>query len=695
MNIKAGTRSSNLAVTQTGNTLNRINDLFPQINFELVKMSSPGDRDKQSDLITSAQDFFTEDLDNALLNNDIDCAIHSAKDLPAIIHKDIDWFWLPWREDPRDAIIENQNANKDKLVIGVSSERRIEYAKKHYPNAELIPIRGNIEERIAQVDDGTFDLFIIAGAALNRLGLEHRISKWISLEDLPAPAGQGYIAVTFRKNDKRFCELRKLFSKTVVFAGSGAGDENGVTLATVEALQNCEVCLYDALSSNAVLKYVNKSAEMVYVGKRSGEHSIKQDEICELIANYARQGKRVVRLKGGDPGVFGRLAEEVDTLNDLKIAYRVLPGISSLNMATSTTGLLLTRRGLSRGFSVMTPRAAETGKYLYIDQKERADFPAAYFMSISEIKNITDNLISEGKNKDCPATVVYSAGRPEQKIFTSTIAKLAEEIVILDRNKAPGLLLIGENFNSDFLFQNHGALKNKKILLTCSENIMKKAEQEVLELGGIPIKLPLIKLRSSQCNIKTDKYDCLIVTSPAAVDCLIEKMQEEKCDFRSLPKIMVSGPETEKRFIDNGIYPDFVANKNYGAEGLIEIAKKMIKKDWRVLRLKSDLATNLIKETLEQECGCEVREEILYHNEIIKYDSLPEFDIAVFASSSAISAFKENFGLDILKDKTSAVIGNPSEKTLLEFDKSLDVIKPKNATIKETILEIALKEIGM
>ncbi len=210
---KAGTRPSSLALTQTRAALDRIEGLLEGVTFEMRPIASVGDTDRTTDLRESPPDFFTRELDAALLRGDIDLAVHSAKDLPDPMPGNIDWFWLPWREEPRDVLILSKGRTVSDLpanpVIGVSSDRREAYCTNRFPDGIQKNIRGNIEERIAQVDDGTYDIVVMAAAALIRLGIEERITEWIGLDELEVPEGQGYLAITLRKNEPS--PLRTLF----------------------------------------------------------------------------------------------------------------------------------------------------------------------------------------------------------------------------------------------------------------------------------------------------------------------------------------------------------------------------------------------------------------------------------------------------------------------------------------------------
>ena len=322
--FRAGTRNSPLALWQTSQVLDRLGALFPDAQFDVQEVTTPGDTDRTTDLRESPLDFFTRTLDEAVLNREVDFAVHSAKDLPASVADGLDWFWLPDSGDRRDCLI----GSLEPKTIGVSSDRRAAYATDRFPNAKQLPIRGTIEERIAQVDDGTFDLIIIAGVALQRLGLEERITEWISLEALDTPEAQGALAITFRKNDPRMVAIRNLFVKSATFVGAGV-TEGHCTLDGIRALQTAEICLYDALMDDSLLKHLSEGAQKVFVGKR-------QDEVNQLLCDCVRKGKRTVRLKASDDGIFG---EEVDALEDFSLASRVIPGISAMQTAADGTGI--------------------------------------------------------------------------------------------------------------------------------------------------------------------------------------------------------------------------------------------------------------------------------------------------------------------------------------------------------------------
>ncbi|MCA1810263.1 MAG: hypothetical protein LC725_12590, partial [Lentisphaerae bacterium] len=371
--FRVGTRGSPLALIQQRQAVDCLRALLPALEFRSVELHTPGDLDRATDLRDSPPDFFTRTLDEALLEGRIDLAVHSAKDLPEPLPSGLDWFWLPQAADRRDALV----GSLQPRVIGVSSERRCAYARRRFPDAALKPVRGNIGERLQQLDEGRFDLLIMAGAALQRLGLAERIAAWIPLDELATPEAQGALAVTFRQGDPRLSRIRGLFVKAVTFAGAGVGAGH-LTLEALRVLQLADVCLHDALVDPAALEWLPAGAVRLDVGKRQGAQSRPQDEINRLLCDTARRGLRTVRLKGGDPGIFGRLAEETEALEQLGLPFRVIPGISAMQAAAAESGILLTRRGTARGFTVITPRLAggATGP---VNSAARAGLPVVFY----------------------------------------------------------------------------------------------------------------------------------------------------------------------------------------------------------------------------------------------------------------------------------------------------------------------------
>lgn len=239
-----GARGSRLSMAQTRGAADFLKAEFPGTEYRIVAVETPGDRDLTTPIERSAPDFFTRDLDDAVREGRVDFAVHSAKDLPERIADDLDWFWLPNREEPCDCLVFRKNLDDDRpLRIGVSSERRREYALKRYPDAEVLPIRGAIDARLAQLKPGGFDAVIMAKAALNRLyfskdAFPETVSHMmeIPLSELEPPEAQGYLAVVFRAGDERLLRMRERFATAVRFVSAGVGDAGMCTVAGVRDL---------------------------------------------------------------------------------------------------------------------------------------------------------------------------------------------------------------------------------------------------------------------------------------------------------------------------------------------------------------------------------------------------------------------------------------------------------------------------
>ncbi len=700
LHFKVGTRSSELSRIQTADALDNIKALIPAASFDVFPYSSPGDENMSIRLDISAPDFFTKFLDDAVIQGEIDCAIHSAKDLPEDMGELLDWFWLPWGEDARDSIVVRADKDLSDLgenpIIGVSSDRRESFCRDRFPGAVLKSIRGNIRQRLEQLDAGDFDILIVAAAALVRLNLTSRITEWISLSDLETPPGQGRLALTFRRGDRSFQRLRGLFVKPVVMVGSGPGHPEYCTEAGIKALRRCDICLFDALSPTSLLERMRPDAERVDVGKRRGSYAVSRESLDGMIGDLCRQGKKVVRLKGGDPGIFGRLAEEVGVLQDLGLPYRVIPGVSSLNAATTGTGLLLTRRGQSRGFTVITPRLAH-GNSRGIGADVRRNLALAVFMAVDNVQEIVTELLSEGRLETEPAAMIFGAGTADQTVLTGSLRDIAAQV---DEavTTAPGLLLVGKIADSSNLYSHDaGALENKRVLITCSDTLQEAAAHEVMDYNGVPVEFPLIRLdpepAASRVVADIGNFDWITLTSPAAVRCLFSILAEhESVDIRSLPRIMVSGAGVARVLRDYGVNADIVPTEKFSADSMQAAAGKVIRPGDRVLRLRSELASGGVEEFLAG-CGAVVTDCVLYRNTHVPHDDLPPFDSVFFASSSAVIAFVTDWGSGKLNGKVSVAIGAPTARALEEFGLEATVV-PQEATVAAGISALAAWHVG-
>ena len=312
--VKIASRSSPLALVQIEEIIRDLKALDCVFDYKVLKFETAGDKDKTTPLTRSSDDFFTDAIDRALLENKADIAIHSAKDLPQNLHEVLKIFALTQGLDAQDAWAGRVHW-KDlplKAKVGTSSVLRQKQILGMRPDLTIVQIRGTINERLQLIKESKVDGIVVAACALKRLKLESEIKDIFPWEGMPL---QGQLAVVGRRNDH---ELENLFKGIdvrlsygkVTLVGAGPGDPELITLKGVKVLEGADCIFYDYLVDASLLKYAPQ-AEHIYAGKRKGEHSLSQEDLSRLLKEKALAGKNVVRLKGGDPLIFGRGADEI------------------------------------------------------------------------------------------------------------------------------------------------------------------------------------------------------------------------------------------------------------------------------------------------------------------------------------------------------------------------------------------------
>ena len=701
-----GARGSALSLAQTAGALDFLRARFPGTDYRVVTVETPGDRDLTTPIEKSAPDFFTRDLDEAVRDGRIDFAVHSAKDLPPEIADDLDWFWLPERADPRDCWVVRAGGplgerslpggRLDELAlpregrasarpparevpmckrIGVSSERRAAYAKKVYPKARLLPIRGSIDSRIQQLRDGRYDAVLMALAGITRLygGTPPGVELIpIPFEELTPPEAQGYLAVVFRAGDARLMEMRAYFVKAVRFVSAGVGDAGLCTVRGLRDLEEADVVLADELLGKGLVRGNLSTGKMpvVPVGKRCGAHTMKQAEITQLICDEVRKGRRVVRLKGGDAGLFGRLAEETDALTALRIPFVVRPGVSALVAATTGTGLLLTRRGESRGFTAYTPRSTGT------------ETPQVAFMATRMASEEARRLVREGWAKTTPCAFVFDAAGPREEVRTATLGTMRKILPAKEEDR-PGLFIVGR-VAAHGGWPRLGVLAGRRVLVTCSDAVQERAVTAVEDHGGRPIRWPLIELRATRAfGEEVAEYDAIVLTSPSAVRIFFANCT---CDVRRLGAFYTCGAGTDAELRRHGISSDVLPAKDFSAAGLVAEIKKLDLHGKRVLRLRSAKAGADVARALRC-AGAKVDDVVFYENRACAPEgALPPLDDVFFASASAVESFLARYGAGALRGKGVLVMGGPTRAALPKsFSAKARIFDILTATISGTV----------
>lgn len=519
------------------------------------------------------------------------------------------------------------------------------------------------------------------------------------IEYFRVPCGEGFgesraepenLVIGYRADDRRMLALRNLVIHPVILAGAGIGSAANTTLGALEAIRNCDVCLYDALLPAELTDYLPPTAASIPVGKRQGAHSVPQDEIGRLLVKYALGGARVVRLKGGDPAVFGRLVEETDLLQARQLPFRVLPGVGSYSVAAAACGILPARRGLARGFTIMAPRRGGSSAFEPLPPEERLRLPQIVYMGASVVPQLARQCLDEGFAPDTPVAVVFAAGTAEQKVVSSTLERAGSELAGL-REAAPGLVCIGSIADSALRFKTHAPLENMRILYCGAASGASKAAASIQRYGGYCIPMPMIELRATAhaADIAegVSAYDWLLITSPTCAQLFLATYVKAGLDLRLLPHVMVCGPGTLEPFQSCGIVPDLMPARQFGADGLIEALADAELAGCSVLRLQSNLADDRLTRELEKR-GAAVEAVQFYENRPLNYDGLPDADAAVFTCASSVDAFAEQFGEESLPGKLVCAIGAPTAGAAGKL-RGAEIVQAVQATIAGCVQTLA------
>jgi len=229
----------------------------------------------------------------------------------------------------------------------------------------------------------------------------------------------------------------------VYLVGGGPGDPDLLTFRALRLMQQCDVCVYDKLVSPEVMELVRRDAELIYVGKSRDQHTLPQEEINELLARLALEGKRVLRLKGGDPFIFGRGGEEIETLMQRGVPFQVVPGITAANGVSSYAGIPLTHRDYAQACLFITGHLKEGNLDLDWVAMSRPHQTVVIYMGLVGMEKICEQLITHGVSPDMPAAVVQQGTTQKQRVVVATLKDLAAKVKEA-RIRAPCLTIIGE-----------------------------------------------------------------------------------------------------------------------------------------------------------------------------------------------------------------------------------------------------------
>lgn len=485
----------------------------------------------------------------------------------------------------------------------------------------------------------------------------------------------------------------------VYLVGAGPGDVELATVKAVRLVTQADVVVFDALANPALLENVRPDAELVDAGKRAKAHTLTQDQINQLLVDRARAGKTVVRLKGGDPYVFGRGSEEAIFLHEQGVEVEVVPGLTSALAAPAYAGIPVTHRGIATTVTLITGHEDPTKSQTQVDYLALAQLAAhggtlCFYMGMGRLQVIADQLMQHGLGGDTPAAVVQWGTLAKQRSVRTTVLDL-QAAVDREGMAAPAIIVIGQVVGVDTT----GALNwfeqrplfGKTLVVTRTRQQVSELRWQLESLGAEVLEAPTIRIISPEDWAPVDaalrgvkSYDWLVLTSVNGVHGLRQRLAAMELDSRHLAGVKVAaiGGATAEALEGMGIRPDLVPAAFVAESLAAELIAREPMKGKRVLMLRADIARSLLREKL-CEVGATVDDVCIYQT--LPAEALPEevltalresrVDMVTFASSSTVRNFIELLGGErSLLDKVPiASIGPITTQTVLELGLRLEV----------------------
>ena len=470
----------------------------------------------------------------------------------------------------------------------------------------------------------------------------------------------------------------------VYIAGAGCGNEGLITVKLKSVMEKAECIIYDRLVNESILQYVKPDAELIYMGKENVEGGELQKKINEIIVEKSREGLTVLRLKGGDPFVFGRGGEEIEALIAENIDFEVIPGISSAIAVPAYAGIPVTHRGINTSFHVFTGHMKKDGIEHDYETVAKLEGTLVFLMGLGNLEKITENLIKHGKMPETPVAVIKNGTTAKQETYTGTLGTIAG-IVRENNVKAPVIIISGEvvNLREKMKWFENMPLFGKNILVTRNRDKQEEITSKIIEFGGQAINIPFINIEYLDFEMPDlSKYSTLLFNSLNSVIGFMRKIK----DMRVLGhlKIGVVGKKTDEEMKKYRIIPDFYP-KEYTVEKLAAESVNFTEEGENILFIVSNLSpvneekyTELYKRNYDKL--------VVYNTHKLKIDSekakkyVKESDILMFLSSSTFESFADSIHLsendemkEMLSKKILASIGPVTTKTIEKYGLKVEI----------------------
>ncbi len=447
----------------------------------------------------------------------------------------------------------------------------------------------------------------------------------------------------------------------VYLVGAGPGDPGLLTLRGKACIEKADVVVYDYLANRVFLDYASKKAELIYVGKKGGSHTMSQQNINKLIADKAKKGLNVARLKGGDPFIFGRGGEEAQELIKAGVSFEVIPGITSAIAVPAYAGIPLTHRDHTSTVAFITGHEDPTKEKSGIawDKLATGAGTLVFLMGVGNLSKISERLMECGRSPETPIAVIHRGTVSAQRTIVGCLGDIVQKIE-KETVRPPSIIVVGDvvNLRRDLNWFEKRPLLGKKIVVTRAREQASDFLAGLSELGAECIEFPTIQIippstwKDMDQGIQSlEKYQWVLFTSVNGVKFFFERLETLGKDVRDLKGIELGaiGPKTAQAIRDKGIRPDLVPDE-YRAEAVVEAFKKREFKGIKVLMPRAAEA----REVLPRELGkmgavvdvVEAYRTVMPNGEkdrLVEMFEKGEIHMVTFTSSSTVSNFMEMF----------------------------------------------------
>lgn len=479
----------------------------------------------------------------------------------------------------------------------------------------------------------------------------------------------------------------------VYLVGAGPGDPRLITVRGVECLKAAEVVVYDRLASPDLLAYAPESAERVFVGKGPRQHTMSQDEINALLVERGLAGRIVVRLKGGDPYVFGRGGEEAIALESAGVPFEVVPGITSAIAGPSFAGIPVTHRQVASSFAVVTGHEDPAKPETAIRWAGLANGPDTliFLMGVENLEPIVANLRKHGRPAEQPAAAIRWATTPDQTVVAGTLGDIVERVRAADL-RPPAVLVVGDvvGLRDALDWRSRLPLAGLRVLVTRARQQASALSVRLVELGAVPLEYPTIEIQPSDDPAPFDaairevgQFGWLVFTSTNGVDAFWERLLTSGQDSRALApcKVCAIGPSTAAALASRGITADWLPEE-FVTGSILDGFRAYDLRGARVLLARADIAPPLLADGLKEQ-GAQVTEVTAYRTvpspesreRLLAALERRAVDVVTLTSSSTARNLVDGIGgrLDLLEGLTIASIGPVTSRTARDLGLTVDV----------------------